>query len=158
MNHQDIIVASSEVQMYLTLSNGTCLSIDTGTELSYTFSQNIQEVFAIGATDPVGIKKANATYAANLSLQEGEQQTLIDAINATLPATEQIAAMHQLAPFSISWSYAMKGLATPRTVVYTLLNAMVQEQGGSVNRNDVETIGSLSLRGTGVQRNIVPLV
>ena len=38
------------------------------------------------------------------------------------------------------------------------VNAMVQEQGGSVNRNDVETTGSLSLRGTGVQRNIVPLV
>ena len=144
--------------MYITLSNGTCLSVATGTELSYTFSQNIQEIFAIGDTDPIGIKRSNASYAASLSLQEGEQQTIIDAINATLPVTEQIAAMHQLKPFSISWSYTMKGLATPRTIVYTLLNAMVQEQGGSVNRNDVETIGSLSLRGTGVQRNIVPLV
>lgn len=99
--------------MYLTLSNGTCLSIDTGTELSYTFSQNIQEIFAIGSFDPIGIQKSNATYTANLSFQEGEQQTLIDAINATLPATEQIAVMSQLKNFSISWSYPMKGLATP---------------------------------------------
>ena len=157
MNRQELIVASSEVKMYMTLANGTCLSIDTGTELSYRFSQNVQDIFAIGDTDPIGLKKLNATYTADLSLQEGEQQTLIDAINAVLGDNEQIATFNQLDPFSISWSYEMKGLASPRTVVYTLLNAMVQEQGGNVSRNDVETIGSLSLRGTGIQRNIIPL-
>lgn len=157
MNRQELIVASSEVKIYITLANGTCLSVDTGTELSYRFSQNVQDIFAIGDTDPIGIKRLNATYTADLSLQEGEQQTLIDAINATLDTNKQIASMHQLDPFSISWTYQMEGLATPRTVVYTLMNAMIQEQGGSVSRNDVETIGSLSLRGTGVQRNIIPL-
>lgn len=153
--YQNYIIASSEVKLYLTLANGTTLNMVTGTELSYNFAQQVQDIFAIGQTDPIGTKKINATYTANLSLQEGELQTIIDAANATFAATAQIATLLQLEPFTITWTETMAGLN--KTVSHSLLNCRVPQQNGTTNRNDAETIGSIELKGTGVARTIVPI-
>ncbi|MEG0899027.1 MAG: hypothetical protein RSF40_04870 [Oscillospiraceae bacterium] len=157
MNYENLVVASSDVQLFISVGS-TTLQLATGTSLQYTLAQNVQDLFAIGQIDPIANKSLNATFAAQLSLQSGEYETILDALNATVSSVgEFYASMLNMPPFTISWCYQMNGLVIPKTVSYALQSCRAENVGGAVDRNDPETISSWSIKGTGIVRRVTPL-
>jgi hypothetical protein len=86
------VVPSKDVQIYLTFEGLPAIKIGTGTSLNLQYSQTVQDIFAIGETDPIDLVQLNAQYAATLSHQTGEQHTILDAINGALPAGQTPSA------------------------------------------------------------------
>ena len=86
------VVPSKDVQIYLTFEGLPAIKIGTGTSLNLQYSQTVQDIFAIGETDPIDLVQLNAQYAATLSHQTGEQHTILDAINGALPAGQTLYA------------------------------------------------------------------
>ena len=71
------VVPSKDVQIYLTFEGLPAIKIGTGTSLNLQYSQTVQDIFAIGETDPIDLVQLNAQYAATLSHQTGEQHTIL---------------------------------------------------------------------------------
>ena len=88
------VVPSKDVQIYLTFEGLPAIKIGTGTSLNLQYSQTVQDIFAIGETDPIDLVQLNAQYAATLSHQTGEQHTILDAINGALCVHAPTAALH----------------------------------------------------------------
>lgn len=154
MTYNPLIISSAETQ--ITLQKGSSIfNIVTGIQLSVSQTQDVQEIFAIGQLPPIGVKRLNQRFTASLSLQSGEYETLLDAINAgaTNPA-DYIASMLDLDQFSIGWSISMSGLLVPRMIVYSLDNCASSTVDYSLDRNTPETNTSLSLQGIGITRDV----
>ena len=116
------VVPSKDVQIYLTFEGLPAIKIGTGTSLNLQYSQTVQDIFAIGETDPIDLVQLNAQYAATLSHQTGEQHTILDAINGALPAGQTpYASMLQLPPFTLTKTMSLRNSATPKTVSESLL-------------------------------------
>ena len=157
MDKQNLIVASPECQMYTNIG-GVSLQLATATEFSYAFATAVNEIFAIGQKPPIGLIDINKTYTGELSIQSGEAQTILDAINATVRGSNFYATFLELPPFTLSWSYKFKtDVGTSRTVTVSMMNCIVSNEGGSISRNSPETITSFSIRGIGAQRNVIAL-
>ena len=150
----EFVIASPDVSLMIQVQGGTPITLTTGTELSYNFTRNTQDIFAIGSAEPIQIVSLNSTYTGGMSLQTGEYQTLLDAINS---GSTLYASLLQVPSFTMSWSYAISSGATPRKITMSLLECKFSDDNGSVSRNDPETISQLSFRGIGVQRSVSPL-
>lgn len=152
------VVPSEDVKIYIKFNGIPAILIDTGTTLNLTYSQQVQDIFAIGHKDPIDIQPINANYTASLGFQTGEYQLVLDAINGGLPAgTQPYASFNQLPQFTLSKTMSMRNLPTPKTVTESLLNCMTESNSSDTNRNDPETITSLSFRGRGVSRTVAPI-
>ena len=80
-NLSEYIVPSSDVQINMTFSGIPSMKLDTGSRLNWANSQSVQDIFAISHVDPIGIVALNATYTASVTMQSGEYNALMDAIN-----------------------------------------------------------------------------
>ena len=63
-NLSEYIVPSSDVQINMTFSGIPSMKLDTGSRLNWANSQSVQDIFAIGETDPIDLVQLNAQYAA----------------------------------------------------------------------------------------------
>lgn len=152
------VVGSKDVQIYIKLPNIPAIKIETGTSLNLTYSQSVQEIFAIGYQDPIDVIDLNAQYTASLSFQAGEYQLILDAINGALPSTEApYATLNQIPSFTLSKTTTLANSSIPKTVTESLMNCKVESNSSDVSRNEAETITSLSLRGIGITRTVAPL-
>lgn len=152
------VVPSKDVQIYLTFEGLPAIKIGTGTSLNLQYSQTVQDIFAIGETDPIDLVQLNAQYAANLSHQTGEQHTILDAINGALPAGQTpYASMLQLPPFTLTKTMSLRNSATPKTVSESLLGCKCEQSSSDTNRNDAETLSSINIRARAVQRSVAPI-
>lgn len=157
MAHQ-YIVSSKDVEVRLTFPGIPSIKIETGTTLNLTWSRSVQEIFAISYEDPIDVESLNAQYTANLSFQTGEYHTILDIINGALPAgVAPYATLGQLPSFTLSKSTIMRNAAIPKTVTESLMNCKVETNSADTNRNEVETLSSISLRGVGVRRTVSPI-
>lgn len=151
------VVGSKDVQIYIKFPGIPAIKIETGTTLNLTYSKNVQDIFAIGAEDPIDISPINASYTATLALQTGEAQLILDAINAGLSGGEApYATINQVPSFTLSKTMFLKNSTIPKTVTESLMNCMIDNTSSDVNRNDAETLTSIGLRGIGVQRTVAP--
>lgn len=159
MANNPYVIGSQDVSIYFkTPEMPAGVKLETATALNYTFTQNLQEIFAIGANDPIDLKELNATYTASLTFQSGEYQTLVDIVNGALPASvPPYATLNQLRNFTISKVTTMTNAAIPKTVTEVLYNCQIDNNSSDVNRNEAETLHTISLRGTGVQRIVLPI-
>ena len=147
------VVPSKDVQIYLTFEGLPAIKIGTGTSLNLQYSQTVQDIFAIGETDPIDLVQLNAQYAATLSHQTGEQHTILDAINGQTP----YASMLQLPPFTLTKTMSLRNSATPKTVSESLLGCKCEQSSSDTNRNDAETLSSINIRARAVQRSVAPI-
>ena len=99
-NLSEYIVPSSDVQINMTFSGIPSMKLDTGSRLNWANSQSVQDIFAISHVDPIGIVALNATYTASVTMQSGEYNALMDAINAAAPAGQLYASMLEVAGFT----------------------------------------------------------
>lgn len=152
------VVPASDVQIYVTFDGLPAVKIGTGTSLNLTYSQTVQDIFAIGESDPIDLVPLNAQYAATLSHQTGEYQTILDAINGALPAGQTpYATMLQLPPFTITKTMNLRNSLTPKSVSESLLGCKCENSSSDTNRNDGETLSSINIRARGVQRSVAPI-
>lgn len=151
MTYEPYVISASEVDMNLTVGSSV-FSIVTGVQLSLNVSQDVQEIFAIGDTSPIAIKTLNKRFSGNMSVQVGEYETLLNAINAKQPVGELIASLVDLRSFQIGWSYSMSGVAVPQTVIYSLDSCRVSTIDVAVDRNTPEVNTSFALQGVGLTR------
>lgn len=155
MAYNSLIVSSAQTQ--ITLSTGSNIyNIVTGVQLSVNKTQDVSEIFAIGSNPPIGIKKLNQRFNGSLSLQTGEYETIIDAINATIQ-TGFIASLLDLGPFSLGWTIEMNDLVVPKSIIYSLDNCIAASDGYSVDRNSPETNTSIDIQGLGITRTVLNL-
>lgn len=152
------VVGSKDVQIYIKLPGIPAIKIETGTSLNLTYSKNVQDIFAIGSEDPIDIAPINASYTATLSFQTGEAQLLLDLINGGLPAGQApYATLNQIPTFTLAKTMYMRNATIPKTVTESLMNCMLESNSSDSNRNDAETLSSISLRGIGIQRTVAPI-
>lgn len=153
------VVGSEDVQIYIKLPDVAApIKIETGTALNLTYSQNVQEIFAIGSRPPISLEPINENYTASLSFQTGEASLLLDAINGSLPAgTAPYATLSSIPPFTLSKTMTFKNTLTPKTVTESLLNCIIDNLSSDTNRNDPETLSTISMRGVGVSRTVAPI-
>ena len=79
--YEPYIISSAEAKMNIT-HRGQMFDIVTGVQLSISRTQDVQEIFAIGRLEPIAKKVINKRFTGNMSLQTGEYETILDAINA----------------------------------------------------------------------------
>lgn len=152
------VVGSKDVQIYIKLPGIQAIKIETGTALNLTYSKTVQEIFAIGTADPIDLVDINAQYTATLGFQTGEYQLILDAVNGALDAvTAPYASLDQIPQFTLSKTMTMYNTSIPKTVTESLMNCKVESNSSDVNRNDPETLTSLSLRGVGIMRSVAPI-
>ena len=152
MNYQNLIVASPEINLTLTYGSNV-VKIDTGVQLTFNASQDVQEIFAIGQKPPIGVISLNQRFTGKITFQSGEYEIVLDAINATLPAGQFIASMLDLNGFSLGWTINMGGI-TPRTIIYSLDFCRINSIDYSADRNSPETNNVLAMQGTGITRTV----
>lgn len=152
------VVGSKDVKINITLPNIPSIQIDTATAINFNWSRTVQDIFAIGFEDPIATTGINSNYTATLSFQTGEYQIIMDAINAKLPAgTAPYASLNQLPSFTISKTMYMRNTAVPKTITESLLGAVIESNNSDTNRNEAETLTSLTVRGRSVTRTVTPL-
>lgn len=152
------VVPSPDVQSYLKVVNIPALRIETATSINLTYANTITDIFAIGTKDPISIEDLNAQYSGSISIQSGEAQLILDAINGGLPATTPpYATLAQVPSFTYSRTMSLLNAAVPKTVTESLLNCKIESISSDVNRNDPETLTTISFRGVGVQRTVSPI-
>lgn len=157
MSKQEIIIPSKNVQIWLTYENIT-VKLDSSSRLSKTFTQTIDNIYGIGYEDPIGIVNSNAAYSTQLTLQTGEYQILLNAINGVLPAgAEMYASFLQVPVFGLSITYAMNDLIVPSTCTWTLNNCRVNEDSEDITANDPATYTTIGIQGTGITRRVAPI-
>lgn len=153
------VVPAKDVQLWIKVGDLPSIRIETGISNNFTYGRTLQDIFAIGEEDPIDTIGTNSQYTATLSLQSGEYQTVLDAINGVIPATQApYATWNQFESFTISKTMYMRNAAIPKTITESIVNCLVENTSADVNRNDAETIHNLSLRGNGVRRTVAPLV
>lgn len=153
-NYENLIISSADVSMNI-LVNGVMISVDTGVQLQANVAQDTQEIFAISQTDPIGIKRLNRRFTGSLSIQAGENEQILDAINAILPTP--IASLCELSGFSLTWTLKMGTVAEPRQYNYALNNVSVSSDDFSVDRNSPETQKSFNFTALQLVRKVVTL-
>lgn len=152
------VVPSNDVQIYVKIGDLPAVKIDTGTTLNLTFSQTVQDIFAISHADPIDNVGLNSQYMGQLSFQSGEYQLILDAINGALPPTiAPYATFHQIPPFTLSKTSFLRNAAIPKTVTESILNCRIENTSSDTNRNEAETLTSLSVRGTSLSRTVAPI-
>lgn len=156
-NLSEYIVPSSDVQINMTFSGIPSMKLDTGSRLNWANSQSVQDIFAISHVDPIGIVALNATYTASVTMQSGEYNALMDAINAAAPAGQLYASMLEVAGFTLTCAYALKNAGTPKSAIVNFLSCRVSDVSGDVDANDPQTLVTISLRGTGIKRDVSPI-
>lgn len=153
-----LIVASKDTQIYLTFPNLPSIKVVTGTALNITDTKTLQPIYAIGTAEPLSIEDVNAQYTATLTFQTGDYEQLLNAVNGSLdPTQEPYATIGQIPSFSISVVSALRNAETPITVTNTLVNCMTDNRSSDYNRNDAETLTTLSAQGTGITRIVTPI-
>ena len=90
-------------------------------------------------------------------MQSGEYNALMDAINAAAPAGQLYASMLEVAGFTLTCAYALKNAGTPKSAIVNFLNCRVSDVSGDVDANDPQTLVTISLRGTGIKRDVSPI-
>lgn len=150
--YEPYIISSANVQMNLSVGSNV-FNVATGVQLSVNMGQDVTEIFAIGNLTPIGIVNLNRRFSANLSLQSGEYETILDAINASI-TTGFISSLMDLRSFSIGWSLSMSELLVPKTIVYSLDNCRINSNDFSSDRNSPETNTSLSIQAIGLTRTV----
>lgn len=152
------VVGSKDVKINITLPNLPSIQIDTATTISLNWSRTVQDIFAIGFEDPIATVGINSNYTGTLSFQTGEYQVIMDAINAKLPAgVAPYATLNQIPSFTLSKTMYMRNTAVPKTVTESLIGAVVESNNSDTNRNDAETLTSLTVRGRSLTRTVTPL-
>ena len=134
--YEPYIISSAEAKMNIT-HRGQMFDIVTGVQLSISRTQDVQEIFAIGRLEPIAKKVINKRFTGNMSLQTGEYETILDAINASI-TTGFISSLTDLGNFSIGWTLEMTGLIVPRTIIYSLDSCAISSDDFSVDRNSPE--------------------
>lgn len=155
MSYNSLIVSSAQTQITLS-TESQVFNIVTGVQLSVDKTQDVTEIFAIGSQTPIGIKRLNQRFAGSLSLQTGEYETLLDAINASI-SSGFIASLLDLGPFSLGWTIQMNDLIVPKSIIYSLDNCVAGSDGFSVDRNSPETNTSINIQGLGITRTVLNL-
>lgn len=150
--YEPYIISSAEAKMNIT-HRGQMFDIVTGVQLSISRTQDVQEIFAIGRLEPIAKKVINKRFTGNMSLQTGEYETILDAINASI-TTGFISSLTDLGNFSIGWTLEMTGL---RTIIYSLDSCAISSDDFSVDRNSPEINTSLAIQGIGITRSVLPL-
>lgn len=153
--YEPYIISSAEAKMNIT-HRGQMFDIVTGVQLSISRTQDVQEIFAIGRLEPIAKKVINKRFTGNISLQTGEYETILDAINASI-TTGFISSLTDLGNFSIGWTLEMTGLIVPRTIIYSLDSCAISSDDFSVDRNSPEINTSLAIQGIGITRSVLPL-
>lgn len=152
------VVGSPDVDIYIKLANIPPIKIETGTTLNLTWSQTVQDIFAISYRDPIDNPSINNQYTGTLGFQSGEYQTIMEAVNSNLPANQApYASLAQLPPFTLSKVTKMYNLQGQKSITESLLNCRCETLSSDTDRNNVETLTSISVRGTGLQRAVSPL-
>lgn len=149
------VVGSKDVQGYFKFDGIPAIKVETGSTFNLTYNQSVQEIFAIGSVDPIAVSETNAQYTASLTLQTGEMQLVLDAINAA--ADVPYATIQQVPAFTFSKTVALRNSAIPKTVTESLLGCKIESVSSDTDRNNVETLTTLTLRAVGVQRTVVPI-
>lgn len=152
-----LIVPSKDVQIYFTTNNLPSIKIVTATALNVTSTKTLQPIYAIGTAEPLSIEDVNAQYNITLTLQTGDIEQILDAVNGALPAgVEPYADLSQLDEFSISVSNYMRNATVPYTVTKTLVQCKADSVSTDYNRNDPETLTTISAQGIGINRIVSP--
>lgn len=153
------VVGSKDVQFHMKFPGIPSIMIETGTSANLTYSQTVQEIFAIGTGDPIDVTSLNAQYTATLTLQTGEAQILLDAINGGLPAgTAPYSSLNQVPSFTLSKTTNLYNTTVPKACTESLMNCKIDNNSSDTNRNEGETLTTISLRGVGVQRSVAPIL
>ena len=125
--YEPYIISSAEAKMNIT-HRGQMFDIVTGVQLSISRTQDVQEIFAIGRLEPIAKKVINKRFTGNMSLQTGEYETILDAINASIT-----------------------------TGFISSLTDLGNSDDFSVDRNSPEINTSLAIQGIGITRSVLPL-
>lgn len=154
-------VPSKDVKIFCSIAGmSQPIAIETMASLSRVYSRSVTDIFAIGQEDPIDVIATNASYTADIQLQAGEYNSLLDMFNDVAVAgglTGGFASLLQIPLFSLTYVYNMTRAIPMRSSSTTLLNCLFDNDSASVERNDPETLVSASMRGTGIIRAVSPL-
>lgn len=156
MTRQELIIPAKDVEIWINVYNRT-IKLDTTSQISKTWVQTLENIYAIGTKDPIGVADSNASYSSNLSLQTGEYHVLLNAINALAPPTGLHASFLTVPAFTLTIAHKMLNLITPSTVSTALFNCRVSEDSDSTSANESATYTTLALQGTGLKRDVSPI-
>lgn len=150
-----IVIGAQDVKIRIKLPDLPSILIESGQSLNTTISRTVQEVWGIGSEPPIDLVTQNAQYSASLTLQSGEYQLLLDAINNVLATP--VAGLHQVPEFTLSKTYTFTSTDVPKTVTETLLRCKIESESADVSANDIQTTTTLQIRGIGKQRLVEPI-
>lgn len=152
------VVPSKDVRILMTAGNLPSIPLSTATALNITDSKTLTPIYAIGSAEPLTIEDVNAQYTATLTLQTGELDEILNAVNGALGVGETpYATLSQVQDLSLTVSSQMKNAAIPITVSLTLVQARIDSSSSDYNRNDPETLTTISFQGVGYSRRVTPL-
>lgn len=152
------VISSEQTQIYFTPQNLPSVRVGTGTAINFSDSQTLTEIYAIGTREPIDVVDINAQYNGTLTFQTGDYEQLLNAINGNLAAGETpYATLSRIPAFSVSITVTLSNAAVPITVSTTLVNCKMESRSSDYNRNDPETLTTISFRGTGLARTVSPI-
>lgn len=157
----EYVIPSKDVKIFCSIVGmNQPVAIETMASLSRVYSRSVQDIFAIGQEDPVDVIATNSSYTADIELQAGEYNSLLDLFNEVAISgglTGGYASLLQIPLFTLTYVYNMTRAVPMRSASTSLLNCMFDNDSASIERNDPETLVSASMRGTGIIRSVSPL-
>lgn len=157
MARQELIIPAKDVEIWITVL-GVTVKLDTSSRLSRSFVQTLENIYAIGSGDPIGVSDSNASYTITLTAQSGEYQVILNAINAAVPAGGDLhASFLKLPPFTLTYAHKMLNMIVPSQISTTMFNCRVSDDSEDVSANDPATYSSIGMQGTGIKRVVVPI-
>lgn len=153
-----LVIPSKDIQIYFSTNGLPSVKIVGGATINLTDTKTLQPIYAIGSQEPLTTEDVNAQYNFTLTLQTGDYDQILDAVNGALPAGEVgYATWGQIPQFSISVVFYLRNAEVPRTVTKTLIQCKTDSNSHDISRNDAETLTTISGQGTGIDRIVTPL-
>lgn len=158
MMRQELIIPAQDVKIWLGV-DGLIVAADTATSLSRAFVQQVDNIHAIGSADPIGIVYGTKNYTIDMTLQSGEYQAILNAVNAQLPAGRELyATWLQFRQITVTWVHNMVNLAVPQSISTSMLDAKISNDSEDITRESMETNTTINFTGVGLKRTVTPLV
>jgi hypothetical protein len=125
------IFSAADFKIIFTLNNGQTYILKSALGIDMNAARESEDIYAIGQTDPIAIKRNSAKFSGSFELQVGEMNTLLD--TAGMVEGTQIE--------NANLSIVSLGGTPPFVRVYSGLN--INDEGISIKAKDKDSKISL---------------
>lgn len=145
LNLNNLVTSSDRYSVSVVFGNLT-LQLNTVQDISKDHSQTVANAYAVGTKSPISSKAVNEQYNGTMSLQSGEYDELIQALQTEF---SQINGLMDISEFSATIAFDIIRVNKDTGWVDLWRSVQFNKESDKVEKNSTETIVSVGFMATG---------